>query len=116
MAWYEERPAISECEVCQRNKTETVASPGMLQPLPISERAWSDLSMDVIEGLPNSCGKTVIYVVVDRLTKYVHFMALTHPFTAMQVAQLFMDNVSKLHGMPTTIVSDRDKVFPSLFW
>lgn len=107
---------ISECDVCQRNKTETVASPGLLQPLPIPERAWSDLSMDFIEGLPNSCGKTLIFVVVDRLTKYVHFMALAHPYTAMEVAQLFTDNVFKLHGLPVSIVSDRDKVFTSQFW
>ena len=54
-------------------------------------------------------------MVVDRLTKYAHFMSLSHPYTAKDVAQLFLDNVYKLHGVPSTIVSDRDVVFTSLF-
>lgn len=107
---------MATCDTCQRNKNETTASPGLLQPLPIPERIWTDLSMDFIEGLPVSHGKSVIFVVVDRLSKYVHFMALAHPYTALDVAQAFMDTVFKLHGMPTSIVSDRDVVFTSNFW
>ncbi|KAJ0565851.1 putative nucleotidyltransferase, Ribonuclease H [Helianthus annuus] len=72
--------------------------------------------MYFISGLPKSQGKEVIFVVVDRLTKYSHFMALSHPFTAAQVAQLFLDNVYKLHGWPSTITSDRDPIFLSHFW
>jgi hypothetical protein len=53
---------------------------------------------------------------VDKFSKYAHFIKLKHPFSALQVAQSFMENVYKLHGMPTTIVSDRDKVFTSLLW
>ena len=72
--------------------------------------------MDFIEGLPSSNGYTVIMVVVDRLTKYAHFVALKHPFSAVSVAKEFVANVVRLHRIPTSIVSDRDKVFISAFW
>ncbi|KAJ4801231.1 polyprotein [Rhynchospora pubera] len=107
---------VKECDVCQRNKSENVPYPGLLQPLPIPNKVWSCITMDFIEGLPKSEGKSVIYVVVDRLTKYAHFTALSHPYNAQTVARVFMENVFKLHGLPTSIVSDRDKVFTSLFW
>ncbi|KAJ4784848.1 polyprotein [Rhynchospora pubera] len=107
---------VRSCEVCQLNKGEHVKSPGLLQPLPIPEEAWSSISLDFVTGLPKSEGKDVILVVVDRLTKYAHFFALSHPYTASTVAQLFLDNVHKLHGLPTTVVSDRDPIFTSQFW
>jgi hypothetical protein len=72
--------------------------------------------MDFIEGLPSSNGYTVIMVVVDRLTKYAHFVALKHPFSTVSVAKEFVTNVVRLHGIPTFIVSDWDKVFISAFW
>jgi len=75
-----------------------------------------DISMDFIEGLPKSNGYSVIMVVVDRLTKFAHFVAVKHPYTASTIAQLFMDNIVKLHGLPNSIVSDRDTIFVSAFW
>ncbi|KAL1224617.1 putative mitochondrial protein [Cardamine amara subsp. amara] len=107
---------IRSCNVCQQCKYETLASPGLLQPLSIPETIWSNISMDFIDGLPYSFGKTVIFVVVDRLSKAAHFMPLSHPYNAVSVAQVFLDNVYKLHGCPQTIVSDRDTVFLSEFW
>lgn len=72
--------------------------------------------MDFISGLPKATGKDSILVVIDRLTIYAHFLALSLPYTAAQVAQVVYDNVFKLHGCPTTIVSDRDPFFVSQFW
>lgn len=106
---------IKQCWVCQQNKYETVLPTGLLQPLPIPIEPWTNISMDFIEGLPSSNGFSVIYVVVDRLTKYCHFTPLKHPYTARTVAQAFMQHVFWLHGLPQTIVSDRDPVFTSNF-
>ena len=107
---------VRSCSVCQQCKYDTAASPGLLQPLPIPPAVWSDISMDFVDGLPLSFGKTVILVVVDRLTKAAHFLALAHPYSAITVAQAYMDNIFKLHGLPNTIVGDRDSIFLSDFW
>ena len=72
--------------------------------------------MDFIEGLPKSTGKDTIFIVVDHLSKYAHFFALSYPFTTIGIARIFFDNIFKLLGLPKTIVSDRDKVFVITFW
>lgn len=107
---------IHQCPVCQKNKAEHTPYPGLLQPLPIPEMAWTHISMDFVEGLPKSQGKDVILVVVDRLTKYAHFISLSHPYTAQDIVTLFLDNVFKLHGLPKVILTERDPIFTSQIW
>ncbi|VFQ74456.1 unnamed protein product [Cuscuta campestris] len=110
------RRFVASCQTCQTTKFSTQPPSGLLQPLPIPVQIWEDISMDFITGLPPSRGSSVIFVVVDRLSKYAHFGALPGDFDAHRTAFLFTDMVVKLHGIPKTIVSDRDKIFTSAFW
>jgi hypothetical protein len=107
---------VQRCTICQQAKTEHCKLPGLLKPLPIPPEAWHTISLDFIEGLPHSYHYDTILVVIDKLTKYGHFIPLKHPFSAMSIARLFLDNVYRLHGLPKVIISDRDKVFISTFW
>jgi len=66
----------------------------------VPTESWSVVNLDFIEGLPKSHNKSVILVVIDKFSKYAHFLPLSHPFTALQVAQLYFNNVYKLHGLP----------------
>ena len=102
---------VKQCSICQQSKHSNTHPMGLLQPLPIPEGVWRDLSMDFIEGLPKSQGFSVILVVVGRLTKFAHFMPVKHPYAASTITQIFMDNVVKLHGLPSSIVTDRDTIF-----
>jgi hypothetical protein len=72
--------------------------------------------MDFVQGLSKSGKYNIILVVVDRLTKYSHFLPLAHPFTTQTVAQLFTDNIIKLRGLSLTIVTDMDRIFTSKLW
>jgi hypothetical protein len=107
---------VQTCITCQQAKPERVRYPGLLQPLPVPNGAWQIVSMDFIEGLPQSGSFNSIIVFVDLFTKYAHFVPLRHPFSAPEIAEVFLDTVFKLHGMPAQLVSDRDKIFTSRFW
>lgn len=107
---------VSRCTICQQAKPERVPYPGLLSPLPVPEAAWQVISLDFIEGLPKSRTFNCIMVVMDKFSKYAHFIPLSHPFTAFQVALQFMDSVFKLHGLPVAMISDRDKIFTSNLW
>ncbi|KAL6331615.1 hypothetical protein AAG906_011555 [Vitis piasezkii] len=88
---------VAACDVCQKAKAETMSPAGLLQPLPIPCQVWDDITMDFIDGLPRSDGKTSIMVVVDRLSKSAHFIAIAHPYTAKTIANKFVEWVVKLH-------------------
>lgn len=72
--------------------------------------------MDFIKALPKSKGKDTIWVLMDRLTKYAHFIFLTHPYSTQEVATAFLDTMYKLYGMPQDIISDRDRIFTNQVW
>ncbi|KAL0554344.1 hypothetical protein IC582_008263 [Cucumis melo] len=108
---------VSKCLVCQQVKAPRQKPAGLLQPLSIPEWKWENVSMDFITGLPRTLrGFTVIWVVVDRLTKSAHFIPGKSTYTASKWAQLYMSEIVRLHGVPVSIVSDRDARFTSKFW
>jgi hypothetical protein len=114
------RAAVQEivhaCTTCQRNKIEQLHPAGLLQPLNVPTTVWADIAMDFVEGLPRVHGKSVILTVIDRFSKSAHFLPLGHPYTATTVARAFFDGIVRLHGIPSSIVSDRDPVFTSQLW
>ena len=107
---------VNECPTCQQNKVEHTHLTGLLHPFPIPTQKCESISLDFITRLPKVFGKDCIFVVVDRLTKFTHFIAVTTTFTAAQVAELFFKEVFRLHGLPKSIVSDKDNCFFSTFW
>lgn len=107
---------VAECNICQTHKYSTLNPIGLLQPIPLPSSIWSEISMDFIEVLPKSEGVDVILVVADRLSKYAHFLSLRHPITATTIAEKFVKEIVRLHGYPSSIISDRDRNFLSKFW
>ncbi|KAF0925110.1 hypothetical protein E2562_015393 [Oryza meyeriana var. granulata] len=85
-------------------------------PLPVPQAVWTDIGLDFVEALPRVGGKSVILTVVDRFSKYCHFIALAHPYSAESMARAFFTDIVRLHGVPQSMVSDRDPVFTSTFW
>ncbi|KAJ9519158.1 hypothetical protein QJQ45_007709 [Haematococcus lacustris] len=108
---------IRTCTHCQRNKSSTTKPFGLLQPLPVPQHRWEQVSMDLITQLPvTSAGHDAIVVFVDKLTKMIHTVPTTTTVSAPELAQLFFDSVFKYHGLPKVIISDRDPRFTSNFW
>ncbi|MCO5564460.1 hypothetical protein L7F22_018121 [Adiantum nelumboides] len=108
---------VSKCVVCQKTKYDRGKQPGLLQPLPIPDSPWESIFMDFIFGLPKSIhGNTGIWTIVDRFSKQAHFIPVKKTIKAHQMATLFISQVFKYHGLPTSIVSDRDPRMTSNFW
>jgi hypothetical protein len=108
---------VSECDTCQRIKASHLKSARALQPLTIPSWKWDDISMDFIVGLPNtSRHHDSIWVIVDRLTKVAHFLPVHTTDKAQKYAELYIDQIVCLHGLPRTIVSDRGAQFVARFW
>lgn len=115
---YEEtKNYVASCLPCQQNKSRNSNKLGLLQPLPIPIQKWSQVSMDFITQLTKTKrGYDAIIVIVDKLTKMAHFIPTTTTVSATQVATLFMNEIVRYHGLPSSIVSDRDARFTSSFW
>ncbi|KAL4583632.1 hypothetical protein LXL04_008212 [Taraxacum kok-saghyz] len=107
---------VKEYAICQAVKYPTRKPYDLLQTLLVLTEVWSDISMDFITHLPLSHGKSAIWVIVDRFTKFTHFIALPPHYTAVSFATTFLHEIYRLHGIPRTIVSDRDPIFLSQFW
>ena len=87
---------------------------GFLQPLSIPERKWEDITMEFVTGLPGTpTGKDAIWVIVDRLTRSAHFLAIREDFSLERLARLYINEIVRLHGAPASIVSNRDRRFVS---
>ena len=107
---------VRNCPACQVMKSDHRKKAGLLQPIPIPTRKWEQMTTYLVIDLPPLDGYTVVVVFVDRLTKMVHFCPCAKEITANQYAQLFVDNIFRLHGMPSVILSNRDPRFTSHFW
>jgi hypothetical protein len=108
---------VSECDTCQKVKASHLKISGTLQPLSIPSWKWEDISMDFIVGLPNTSQKhDSIWEIVDRLTKIAHFLLVHTTYTAKKYAEVYLDQIVQLHGVPKTIISDRGAQFIARFW
>jgi len=102
---------IEGCDACQRNKNRTEQPAGKLIPNSIPEKPWTHILADFITKLPLAQGYDSILVVVDQLTKMVHFILTMEKTSAEGLVRLFRDNVWKLHGLPESIILDRGPQF-----
>ncbi|GJP51480.1 hypothetical protein CLOM_g10646, partial [Closterium sp. NIES-68] len=108
---------VTSCDTCQRMKSTKQKKAGLLQPLPVPEQPWQVVSLDFITGLPpTSSGHDAILVVIDKFSKMGHFIPTHTTARTEETAQLFVRYIISQHGIPTTLISDRDPKFTSKFW
>ncbi len=107
---------ISSCEICQTTKWTSQRMPGLLHQLPIPDAPWTSIAMDFIGPFPKSLDSNYLWVIVCRLTSQVHLVPIKMTTNALELTYEFLKNVVCLHGLPKSIVSDRDSKFTSKFW
>ncbi|WZZ14115.1 hypothetical protein YC2023_107204 [Brassica napus] len=109
---------IVQCQTCQQIKADHQVPGGLLQNLPIPEWKWESVAMDFVMGLPRAPGRgnDTIWVVVDRLTKTAHFLPIRIVDKVEVLAEVYLKEIVRLHGVPANIVSDRDPRFTAQFW
>ena len=108
---------VAQCLVCQQVKAEHQVPSGLLQQITIPEWKWERITMDFVTSLPLTQKKhDAVWVVVDRLTKSAHFLPVRADYTLERLARLYVDEIVRLHGVPVSIISDRDPRFTSRFW
>nr|GEY96229.1 retrotransposon protein, putative, Ty3-gypsy subclass [Tanacetum cinerariifolium] len=108
---------VLRCLICQQVKIEHQRASGLLQPLDIPVCKWDEISMDLVTGLPRTQRRhDAIWVVVDRLTKSAHFLPIRKDYSVSRLVDIFQQEIVRLHGTPSAIVSDRDPRFASCFW
>jgi hypothetical protein len=108
---------MERCSTCQQVKAEHQRPIGPLQPLKIPIWKWEAIAMDFLVGLPRTqAGYDAIWVIVDRLTKAAHFIPIKVKYSLEKLTELYLQKIVRLHGVPESIVSDRDPRFTSRFW
>jgi predicted aspartyl protease len=116
-AWKFIKNYVRTCDSCQKVKGENSKAKGLLNPLQVPQGRWESISMDFIVKLPvTKSGFDSITTYVDRFTKRIHLVACKETETAEDTAQRFFKEIVRIHGLPKSIVSDRDTKFTSLFW
>lgn len=108
---------VYSCLICQKSKIEHQKSSGLMKPLPIPTWKWESISMDFVSGFPKTPNNyEAIWVIVDRLTKSAHFIPIRMDYQLERLAKLYIERIVSLHGIPSSIISDRDPRFTSRFW
>src|SRR5215468_4063503 len=108
---------VTKCLTCQQVKVEHQLPSGLLQPIVIPTWKWERITMDFVTGLPMTKEKhDAVWVIVDRLTKSAHFLPVRMDFSLDKLAELYVKEIIRLHGVPISIISDRDPRFTSRFW